>query len=113
MWTMIHPPETQKKAVFYMVVRLVDIIYDLILISLVKLTGQIISLFNAANATLVLFYIYEYIILDGFMNREIENCNYMLFFFSGSEGLSIHKIFKGLLYQSVSQQETDGIHKLG
>lgn len=28
MWTMIHPPETQKKAVFYMVVRLVDIIYD-------------------------------------------------------------------------------------
>lgn len=35
------------------------------------------------------------------------------FFFSGSEGLGIHKIFKGFLYQSMSQQETDGVHKLG
>lgn len=33
-WAMIHPPDTPKKAVFCMVVRLVDMIYELILISL-------------------------------------------------------------------------------
>ena len=47
------------------------------------------------------------------MNKETENCNYFGFLKKFlSEGFSIHKIFRGFLYQSLSQQETDDIHKL-
>lgn len=47
------------------------------------------------------------------MNKDIGNCMEFFSLNFWSEGLSIHKIFKGLLHQSVSQQETDDIHKLG
>lgn len=116
MWTMIHPSDTQKKAVFCMGFRLVDIIYEFLLISLFAEIGQIISLFNTAKCYLSSF-LYLLICNFGWVheqrNRELQLYVVVFFFFSGSEGHSIHKIFKGFLYQSMSQQETYGIHKLG